>query len=364
MLAAVRNFVIAFLIAAAVFGLIAWFITIFIADNVIGIADTPDTGGVGDVTLPPEETRPTDPDGPKPPSYPDIPGNSFTVLLVGTDYRPDDFIDYFEDFVGNTYSDVKLGLLTKPIRKQSADLIILVTVSEETRQIVFSSIPSDTRVTVNGSYCLLGERYDKGGVDEIVDFANYLTAVPIDYYIKANITDAGSIIDVIDGVSINVPVDIMNPYYNPDWTEEDAEWSGITGERDHDTRIAIHAGERTINSSNLFALMHYRTESASASERDFVIMELARQTLRKAVSAEYINRAPELFARAIRYTESNMTVDDLNNNLELFRHYNEFSISTISYPGSYSTLDGEACFVPNVSEAYEMFRTYRGIGQH
>ena len=54
MLAAVRNFVIAFLIAAAVFGLIAWFITIFIADNVIGIADTPETGGSGDVTLPPE----------------------------------------------------------------------------------------------------------------------------------------------------------------------------------------------------------------------------------------------------------------------------------------------------------------------
>ncbi len=359
MLAAVRNFVIAFLIAALVFGLIAWFITIFIADNVIGIADSPDTEGVGDVTFPPEETRPVDPDGPKPPSYPDIPGNSFTVLLVGTDYRPDDFIDYFEDFVNGTVTNAKLGLLQKPMRTQNADLIILVTVSEETRQIVFASIPSNTRVTVNGSYRLLGERYDKGGVEEIVDFANYLTAVPIDYYIKANITDAGTIIDVIDGVSVNVPVDIMNPYYNPDWTEEDAEWSGITGERDHDTRIAIHAGERTINSSNIFALMHYRTESASVSERDFVIMELARQTLRKAVSPEYLSRAPELFTRIQRYTDSNITVDDLNNSLELFRHYNEFSISTITYPGSYSTLDGKDCFIPDLTEAYEAFRAYR-----
>lgn len=363
MLAAVRNFIIAFLIAALVFGAIASFITIFIAENVIGIADTPETDSMGDETItPPEDTRPVNPDNPAPPSYPDIEGESFSVLLIGTDYRPDDFVDYIEDFSSKAFTGSTLGYLKKPIRTQNADMIILVTVSEETRQIVFTSIPSNTRITVNGSYRLLGTRYDKGGVDEIVDFVNYLTAVPADFYIKANITDAGSIIDLIDGVSINVPADVMNPYYNPMWVEELAPFSGITGERDFETRIAIEAGERTIDSSNIFALMHYRTERASSSERDFVVMELARQTLKKAVSAEYLNRAPEIFAKIMKLTDSNMTVGDLTSNIEFFRHYNEFSIVTLTYPGTYSTLDGEACFVPDLTEAYELFRSYRGVG--
>ncbi len=364
MLAAVRNFLISFLIAAAVFGLIASFITIFIADNVIGIADAPETGNMGDVTYPPEDSRPVigPSTGPNTPAYPDLDGHSFSVLLVGTDYRPDDFNDYLDDFAVN-YPGSTIGFLKKPIRTQNADIMILVTVSEETRQIVFTQIPSNMRVSVNGSYYLLGERYDKGGDDELVDFANFLTAIPIDYYIKANITDAGKIIDAIGGVTVNVPSDVINPYYNPDWTPELAPFSGITGERDFETMIAIEAGERTIDSSNIFALMHYRTDRSVTGEREGVIMDLARQTLKKAVSAEYITRAPELFSNVIRYTESNMKLADLTELLGLFQHYNEFSVTTLTYPGTASTLGGRECFIPNLTEAYEMFRSYRGLGQ-
>ena len=45
MLAAVRNFVIVFIVAALVFGVIAYFITGFIADNIIGIAESPEDTG-------------------------------------------------------------------------------------------------------------------------------------------------------------------------------------------------------------------------------------------------------------------------------------------------------------------------------
>lgn len=361
MLAAVRNFVISFLIAAAVFGTIAWFITGFIADNVIGIAESPaDTGADSGVVVSPGDTLPPNSTNtPSYPTYPDLGGESFSVLLIGTDYRPDDFNDYIENFTNNTYAHGTLGLLQKPVRTQNADFMMLVSVYESTRQITLTLIPANTRVQINNTYYLLNSRYDKGGIGEIVDFVSYLTAVQIDYYIKVNVTDAGNILDIIDGVTMNVPTDIINPYYNPDRTEENAPYSGITGDRDFETVTAIEAGERLIDSSNLFALLHYRTKNVTEGEREAVLVDLARQTLSKAVSSNYIGRAAELFTRAIKYTETNMSVSDMTANLDLFVHYDEFTVTTLSYPGTYSMLGSEECFIPNRTDAYSMFRALR-----
>ncbi len=358
MLAAVRNFVIALLISAAVFGAIAWAITGFIAENVIGIADSPDTEDTTPVTV---GTGPSEPVGavPQPPAYPDLGGESFTVLLIGTDYRPDDFNDYFEDFKSGAVSNAKLGLLTRPIRRQSADLIMLVSIYEQTRRIVFSCIPGNTRVSVNGETRLLGECYDSLGVDAIIDSVNYLTAVPIDYYIQTNITDAGKIIDLIGGVDFDVPDDIENPYYNPDRTPENAPYSGITGERDFSTRTAIEEGRAHIDSSNLFALMHYRTPSAGNGARESMLVTFAQATLKRAVSPEYLGKAITLFSKAMQYIHTDMDENVLLANLDFFIHYEEFTLSTVTYPGTYSTLGDAECFVPSLEDAYPLYRTYR-----
>ena len=361
MLAAVRNFVIVFLISAVVFGSIAWMITGFIEENILGIADSPETEGVDD-----EPVIRDDPDNPfgtpsgaQPSAYPDLDGASFSVLLIGTDYRPDDFIDYIENFSNGTYTNATLGLLSRPIRTRNADLMILVSVYEETRQIVFTCIPANTRVMAGGGYKLLNTCYDAYGVETIVDFVNYLTAVPIDYYIEANVTDAGSIIDIIDGVDVDVPANIINPYYNPLRTPENAKYSGITGDRDFKTYIAIEKGQAHIDSSNLFALLHFRTGAIEQGTHEEVLVSLARAVLLKSVSSGYISRASDLFTKAMKYANSNMSVSDLIANLDLFLHFDEFTVQTVSYPGTYSTLGDEPCFVPNVNDAYTLFRSYR-----
>ncbi len=362
MLAAVRNFVIAFLIAAAVFGSIAWFITGFIAENVIGIAESPEDTGVAGPETPPSVVVPPIGNQPETPTYDDLDGSSFNILLIGTDYRPDDFNDYIEDLSNGKY-DVPLGFLEKPVRTQNADVLLLVTVSEETRQITFTLIPTNTRVSVNGAYYLLGTRYDKGGCDELVDFVSFLTAVPIDYYIKVNVTDAGSIIDVIGGVEMNVPRDVINPYYNPDMTKENAPYSGISGDRDFETEIMIEAGDCLIDSSNIFGLLHYRTNGGSAAERTSVLSILARKALEKAVGAEYLPRAAELFSTVVKYAETNMKVGDLTANLGILSHYSEFTVTTLEYPGTTSMLGTSECFIPSLNEAYAMYRSYRGQAQ-
>lgn len=350
MLAAVRNFVVGFLIAALVFGTIAYFITDFIAENIIGIAETPEetTGDAADSGDEPGETESGDSFIPDTPDhdYPDLEGESFTLLLIGTDYRPDYFDDYIEDL---QKSPASLGLLTTPIRTRNADLMMLISVSEETRTITFTCIPAATRVSVNGDYRLLNSVYDRYGVETIVGFANYLTATPIDYYICANVTEAGKILNLIDGVTVNVSTDIYNPYYKLDRTPDMAGYN-------LSTKIMIPAGSAQINSSNLFALLHYRTSKITSGEHEAVLSELARATLKKATSEEYLSNAASLFERALTYTTTNMKVSDLTDNLGIFRAYEEFTVSTVTYPGTYSTLGDETCFIPDVNAAHEIFR--------
>ncbi len=352
MLAAVRNFVVGFLIAALVFGTIAYFITNFIAENIIGIADTPEdtTGEPADSGDAPDESTDDGTFVPPPPEhdYPDLTGESFTVLLIGTDYRPDYFDDYIEDL---RKSPAELGLLTKPIRTRNADLMMLINISEETRTVAVTTIPATTRVSVNGEYHLLNTVYDKYGVETIVSFAEYLTATEIDYYIAANVTEAGKILNLIDGVTVNLPTDVYNPYYQLSLTP-DMPGYNLT------KKIMIPKGDAEIDASNLFALLHYRTERITSGEREAVLADLARATLKKATSNAYLSNAATLFERALTYTTTNMKVSDLTDNLGIFSAFDEFTLSSVSYPGTYSTLGDEPCFIPDTNAAHDIFRAF------
>ncbi|NLM56160.1 MAG: LCP family protein [Clostridiales bacterium] len=366
MLTAIRNFVIVFAISAVIFGVIGYAITGFIVDNVLSIANSPDETGISTDTDTSNDSETTKtPDTDNIPKYEDLEGRSFNILLIGTDYRPDDFNDYKEDFLNGTVGGGMIGMLKRKVRPKSADYMMLIRVNEEKREITFTEIPKNTRVTVYEKQCLLGPLYGDYGVESIVNFVNYLTSVTIDYYICVNVTDAASIINIIDGVTINVPVDILNPYYNPKINPEDEDYekklkvAGITGDRDFQTEIAIEAGENLINGDNIFALLHYRTKDGSynESQRNQVLLDLTKAVIEKAISKEYLNDASELFARAISYAETNMTFNDLISNIGIFKAYDEFTKKTLSYPGTTATVEGVNYFIPSVTEAYAIFRS-------
>lgn len=366
MLTAIRNFVIVFAISAVIFGVIGYAITGFIVDNVLSIANSPDETGISTDTDTSNDSETTKtPDTDNIPKYEDLEGRSFNILLIGTDYRPDDFNDYKEDFLNGTVGGGMIGMLKRKVRPKSADYMMLIRVNEEKREITFTEIPKNTRVTVYEKQCLLGPLYGDYGVESIVNFVNYLTSVTIDYYICVNVTDAASIINIIDGVTINVPVDILNPYYNQKINPEDEDYekklkvAGITGDRDFQTEIAIEAGENLINGDNIFALLHYRTKDGSynESQRNQVLLDLTKAVIEKAISKEYLNDASELFARAISYAETNMTFNDLISNIGIFKAYDEFTKKTLSYPGTTATVEGVNYFIPSVTEAYAIFRS-------
>ena len=90
MLSALRNFLLTFLIATVIFGTIAYFVVGFVLDTLaVTISAEPVDETYTTETLPTEETEET-----APPEEDEIEGETFNILLIGTDYQPDKFNDY------------------------------------------------------------------------------------------------------------------------------------------------------------------------------------------------------------------------------------------------------------------------------
>lgn len=121
MLSALRNFLLTFLIATVIFGTIAYFVVGFVLDT---LAVTISAESVDETytteTLPTEETEET-----APPEEDEIEGETFNILLIGTDYQPDKFNDYnYEE----KWTDS--GFPDKRSRKISADLLVFLRVED------------------------------------------------------------------------------------------------------------------------------------------------------------------------------------------------------------------------------------------
>ena len=98
MLSATKNFFLTFLIALVIFSMIAYMLVGLVLNNLLGVGE--------ETTVPPEDTV----SGPDNNNQGSIgiqfgnSGESFNILLIGTDYRPSEFVDYDPEMLERLYA--------------------------------------------------------------------------------------------------------------------------------------------------------------------------------------------------------------------------------------------------------------------
>ncbi len=340
MLSAFRNFALTFLIAALIFGSIAYFVVGFVLDTVQATID-PDEEPIDTKPLDieyvgtkdtSEETTNTTP----PPEEDEIKGKTFNILLVGTDYQPEIFkdYDYEETWTGTGFPD-------KRDRKWGADMIILLRVDKENRKFVFCAIPRNTRVQVDGIYTQLGDVYSAKGIDFLVGKVTGLTGLQINYYATLDVGSVKACVDALGGVSYYVPEDMK--YSDPDQNLE----------------IDLKKGTQTIDGAKAVQLLRYAGYQSGDYARMNTAVDFLQKMFAKFTNVTYLSKAPELYKSLTRYITTNFSADDLLNNLDLIFAYTKFESSVVKYPGSDKTYDGVSYFDPSVSSALSMFESYK-----
>lgn len=113
------------------------------------------------------------------------PTKPFTVLLLGAD---------------------------EPGKSFNGDTIMLITFNPETLHATMFSIPRDTYVPICSAYSKRCGSSSKithsawGGAEAVVNTAENLTGIKIDYYVKINFTGVIDLVNVLGGITVDVPI--------------------------------------------------------------------------------------------------------------------------------------------------------------
>ena len=218
MLSAFKNFLVTFLVAALIFGLLAYFTAGYVSGIVSGILDGEKDNLEDIISNAPAETDESD-DEPNPVD-PDLKvpeGNSFTFLVVGTDYRPDIFKNYY-----HTYEDLDklvegldtpestVGILGTKVRYINATWIMLVRADKENREYVSCYISPETKVNTPTGDTTLGDVYGRYGMDILVEYLEAMTDLKLDYTFIVDGIHGAEFLSSMGSVKFELECDIYN----------------------------------------------------------------------------------------------------------------------------------------------------------
>ncbi|MCR5683571.1 MAG: hypothetical protein K6G29_14090 [Clostridiales bacterium] len=218
MLSALKNFGVTFLISALIFGIIAYFATLFVSRTVNDILED-DHGSLDEITAAetetvPAETTPPDDTTPEEP-LPD--GETFNLLLVTTDYRPDLYNDYAPDAeaIQKAASGLEsavptLGILSVDFREVNATSIVLLRVDRERRQFVYTYFTPEMTVYTPSGYRTLSEITTVYGMGSLAEYINAMTGLKIHYSMLIDGYHFDELASILGSVTVNLPRDIYS----------------------------------------------------------------------------------------------------------------------------------------------------------
>lgn len=175
-----------------------------------------------------------------------------------------------------------------------SDTMILATFNKDDKSIKMLSIPRDTytyvpylerNTKINGSY--------NGGPTATVDAVEELTQVPVDYYIDVNFEAFISVVEALDGITVDVPYEL----------EE-------MNSKDQKGAIHLQPGVQTLNGEEALALARTRKQDSdfARSERQQQIIEAMMD---KATDMSSVLKYSSLLDAVGSNMQTNMTFDEM-----------------------------------------------------
>lgn len=337
----IRNFVVTFCVSLLIFGLLSYAIVTNV-DNVFSSPekDTTDT----EPSVEPFDTAPgsetaaiTETDAEGNIIEPEVlNSNDFTLLLVGTDYQPLLLNDYDVTEINKTRN----GFPVKA-REINADSIMLIKVDSDTKEFVFSMLPSDMRVQADGNDVKLGSLYSLKGIFYMRNKITAMTGLTINYYAVTSVAGLAAIIDELGGINVTVPID-MN------YEDESQQLS-----------IHINKGSQPLGGTDAVNILRYRLYTNGDTSRRAMIETFAQAILRKMTDSSFFAQAGNLYTSLSRYVETDFTLTDLTLHLELIFSYPSFTSTDIIYPGTAGSGETNTYFEPDLNAAINIYRKYR-----
>lgn len=376
MLSATKNFVLTLIIAIAVFGLIAYMLVGLVLNNLLGVS--------AEGTQPTEENTAAPEDeghGSIGIEYTEG-GDSFNILLIGTDYRPSEFVDYdpkalemlygikpkpvtpsevpndVQPQPGSVVSDEIFwspdgivaedgslifggGFYSIDYRVIETDALILLRADKERQQFTFTAFPVDAYVDMSGRYVKLSEIYGRYGLETLIDKIYAMTGISIDHYAAVAMNDFPALVDTLGGISYNVPCDMRYVDYA----------GGID--------IDLKSGAQRLDGKGVLDLLMFNNYQNGGS-REKTAIEVLKKFVTTFINITNYNRAPAVFAKLEEAVDTDFTIDDFKHNIDLIFKYahNNREVAVITKK---ITVGSDELTVIDETKTCDIFASYKRI---
>ena len=351
MLSAFKNFGIAFIIAAAVFALIASFATKYLV-GVVEDMFAPATGGLDDIlvntsTTEPKETSEPTAEPTAAPTEEIIKGESYNMLLVVVDDRktdmdlPEDGTELDRMIKNGDIDEDELGVLGTEFHTSKPLSIVFIRANKEKKLYTFTPLSTIMRVWSPSGDISIADYYVRYGIDGLMRKIPALTGLNADKYVVAGITNLAKAADKIGYIEFNVPTDIYTDNVSFGSSDMLKEYESATSDADSGSKpwIIIRGGVQNIDGDKLVKLMKFgETNSSTVASKASISVGCAKAyfALLSAKDTGSLQKILQDYTDN-EWIKSNLTKDWFDANSGVIEAYADFDRVTLAYPASFKS---------------------------
>jgi LCP family protein required for cell wall assembly len=230
-----------------------------------------------------------------------------------------------------------------------SDTLMVATFNPEDQTMKLLSIPRDTRVEIpDEGEDKINHSFSKGGKELTIETVEDFLDIPIDYYATVNFDGFKNIVDIVGGITVDVPFDFVQNSDDP--KAEKLEF--YEGPMELDGRYALaYARMRKADP----------TQDIGRNERQ---QEVVKAIINEIASAGTLFKVDKLTDEVGKNVETNMKVSEL---LGFYQKYSDFStnkIETLKLDGAGEYIGGISYWIPedeSVDEVQNELKTHLEI---
>lgn len=209
----------------------------------------------------------------------------FTVLLMGVD-STDEALD--KNSTGN------------------GDALMLITFNPKTLNATILSIPRDSYVYLPNMGTENKITHAAwGGTNNMINTIERFTDIDINYYVKINFKGVVKLVDLLGGITVNVPIDFCEQDSNRNWG---------------DSTICLDEGEQTLNGEQALALARHRKTLLTGDLQRGTNQQLVVQgMLNSAKNIKSANQALSILDTLSNNMDTNFTTKQLLSFYDIFK---------------------------------------------
>ncbi|MBP3337017.1 MAG: LCP family protein [Clostridia bacterium] len=253
---------------------------------------------------------------------------------------------------GTSLADEIASLLDKPVDKLNflllgtdkggarADVIMLVSFDPKEHTVKVMSIPRDTRVDVNGK-----GRYDKinhtlgykEGEKTLISAVKRITGMPINYYAQIDFEGFRNVIDAVDGVYFDLPINMNydDPY--------------------QDLHIHLNKGYQHFDGKKAEGVVRFRASYVNGDEgRISMQQDFLKAIFEQKLTPQYLAKAPQIIDEVYKNVKTNFAVSDALKYVSSLKKLTSESLSTFELPGHSQYMYGISYYVYDKAKVEEL----------